>query len=79
MKCQACIEFILRYLEDDLSGEERTAFEFHLAKCPPCGRYVEQYRLTIEAGKTACADIAAEVGEAPEELVQAILASRRQS
>lgn len=79
MKCQACIEFILRYLEDDLSGEERAAFEFHLAKCPPCGRYVEQYRLTIEAGKTACADIAAEVGEAPEELVQAILASRRQS
>lgn len=79
MKCQACIEFILRYLEDDLTADERQSFEFHLAKCPPCGRYVEQYRITVAAGKTACAEIAAEVGEAPEELVQAILASRRQA
>lgn len=79
MKCQACIDFILRYLEDDLTSDERQAFEFHLAKCPPCGRYLEQYRITVQAGKTACAEIAAEVGEAPDELVRAILASRRQS
>ena len=35
MKCQACVDFILRYLENDLSTEERESFEFHLDKCPP--------------------------------------------
>ena len=49
MKCQACVDFILRYLENDLSTEERESFEFHLDKCPPCRRYLDQYRFTVKA------------------------------
>lgn len=76
MKCQACVDFILRYLEDDLAAEERESFEFHLAKCPPCRRYLDQYRFTVKAGKTACGEQAA-AKPVPEELIAAILASRK--
>ncbi len=73
MKCQACVEFILRYIDDDLPADERASFEFHLDKCPPCRRYLDQYRFTVKAGKTCCE----QAGAVPEELISAILASRK--
>ena len=78
MKCRECAEFILSYLEGDLPLDERAAFEQHLGKCPPCERYMTQYRLTVKAGKHACAEQnAALPGAVPEELIRAILSSRR--
>ena len=74
MKCQACVDFILRYLENDLSTEERESFEFHLDKCPPCRRYLDQYRFAVKAGKECCE----KSGKVPEELISAILASRKE-
>lgn len=79
MNCQAYVEFILQYLEDDLPPDVRADFERHLAACPPCGRYLQQYRQTVTASRLACRDAAPEVGAVPEELIQAILASRRPS
>jgi len=75
MKCQACVDFILRYLENDLPADERASFEFHLDKCPPCRRYLDQYRFTVKAGKTCCE----KAGAVPEELISAILASRKET
>lgn len=75
MKCRECVEFILRYLEGDLPQDERASFEVHMAKCPPCERYLRQYKQTVDAGKAACSEDGP--GAVPEELIQAILASRR--
>jgi anti-sigma factor RsiW len=77
MNCQACVEFILRYLDGELPDDERVAFEVHLAKCPPCGRYLEQYRVTVKVCKNAFVGKADGRDEVPEALIQAILASRR--
>jgi anti-sigma factor RsiW len=74
--CRELIDFIARYLENDLSPEERSKFDRHLAGCPPCLSYIENYRQTIVLSKAA-------FGEAPppmpEDLVKAILAARRKA
>lgn len=72
MNCRECTEFILRYLEGELPADEAAAFEVHMDRCPPCLRYLAQYKLTISAGKAACRD----AGQVPEELIRAILSSR---
>ena len=72
MNCRECTEFILRYLEGELPAEEAASFEVHMDRCPPCLRYLAQYKLTVRAGKTACGETA----EVPEELIRAILNSR---
>ncbi len=77
MNCRECTEFILRYLEGDLPPDEQASFERHMGHCPPCLRYLEQYKLTVRAGKVACAEVAALAAEVPEELIQAILDSRK--
>jgi anti-sigma factor RsiW len=78
MNCRECTEFIMRYLEGELAPDERAVFERHLAHCPPCDRYLDQYKRTVEAGRTACADGApGEPADVPEELIRAILASRK--
>ena len=76
MKCRECDDFLVDYVSGELSAEVEATFELHLSRCRNCRTYVEQYRLTIKAGKTAC-EAAKEAGvEMPEELIQAILAAR---
>lgn len=78
MNCRECSEFILRYLDGELAPEEHTSFERHMDRCPPCQRYLDQYKLTVKAGKAACAESdPAGPGDVPEELIRAILASRK--
>ena len=78
MKCRECFEFILRYLDGELASEEHASFELHMDRCPPCRRYLAQYNQTVHLGKVACSgkdgDVPADV---PEELIRAILESRR--
>lgn len=78
MNCRECSEFILRYLEGELAADESSSFEVHLDRCPPCRRYLDQYQLTVKAGKTACADADGPgPADVPEELIRAILQSRK--
>jgi len=78
MNCRECSEFILRYLEGELAAEESSSFEVHMDRCPPCRRYLDQYKLTVKAGKAACSEADdAGSGEVPEELIRAILQSRK--
>ncbi len=77
MNCRECFEFILRYLDGELPADERRSFEIHMQRCPPCERYLEQYKVTVEAGKAACAESTRVPDDVPEELIRAILKSRR--
>jgi anti-sigma factor (TIGR02949 family) len=73
--CHELFDFLMSYLDGELPPAEREVFEAHLAACPPCVVYLETYQETVRLGKAACSDPALP-DEVPEELVQAILASR---
>lgn len=80
MTCREVVEFLMAYLSHELSAEEQHIFDEHLALCPPCVNYLDTYRQTIRLSKEACRcpDGPAE-DEVPNDLIQAILAARRQS
>jgi anti-sigma factor RsiW len=79
MTCREFIDFLMEYLSGGLSANEWAEFEQHLAECPDCAAYLRSYEETIKLGKAVFADPDAPVPQdVPEELVQAILASRRQ-
>jgi anti-sigma factor RsiW len=75
MTCRECAEFLSDYLDGDLEAETRQIFERHLSLCPNCVTYLEQFRATVRAGQAAYGDDAQP--DVPEELIKAILASRR--
>jgi anti-sigma factor RsiW len=78
MNCREFTEFLHEYLFGNLPETERVAFESHLAECPWCVAYLENYRRTIELEQAAFADAAdaPPPADAPEELIQAILRAR---
>lgn len=78
MTCREFIDFLIDYFEDDLSARERAEFKDHLVECPDCTEYLKSYEETFRLGKAVFANPDAPLPlEVPEELVQAILASRR--
>lgn len=78
MTCREFVEFLWRYIEDELSPVERVAFDDHIADCPDCTTYLQQYHDTVRMGKEAITISNDQVpSTVPEDLVQAILKSRR--
>jgi anti-sigma factor RsiW len=76
--CREFAEFIAEYLSGELSPATRAQFERHLDVCPNCVAYLSNYRDTIALGRQAFDDDDAAVpGDVPDDLVRAILASRR--
>ena len=76
LNCRELIEFLSAYLDDELPGEERAAFERHLAVCPYCRDYLATYRQTVHLGKRTLAAEAEALEQVPQELLRAILAAR---
>jgi anti-sigma factor RsiW len=56
MTCEEFVELVTAYLEGTLPEEQRRAFDAHMALCPGCDRYLDQFRTTIDL-----------LGELPEE------------
>ena len=75
MTCRELSDFLADYLEGELAGPRRALFDDHLARCPACVRYLDQYREVVRLGR-ACGEEHPAPGDVPEELIQAILASR---
>ena len=69
LSCEDVNQFIIDYLEDTIPPRTRTRFEAHLAECPNCGSFFDQYLKTI--------DLVQEDGsfaiDPPEELVEITL------
>jgi anti-sigma factor RsiW len=64
MACIELVEVVTDYLEGRLPEADRSRFHAHLAACPYCAEYVEQFRQTIEAtGRLALDSIAPEKRE----------------
>lgn len=56
MTCEEFVELVTAFLEGALDEAAERAFVEHLAECPGCERYLDQFRATI-----------AELGELPPE------------
>ena len=56
MTCEEFVELVTAFLEGMLDEAAERAFVEHLAECPGCERYLDQFRVTI-----------AELGELPPE------------
>lgn len=79
MTCREFADFIADYLAGELAPETRAQFDRHLGVCPNCVAYLSNYRDTVALGRQAFADDDAAVpGDVPNDLVQAILSSRRE-
>lgn len=80
MTCQTFAEFLLEYLDGTLSWQQRTAFVLHLAICPDCRRYLHSYEQTVRLARSLGEETPdLQTHDLPEDLVQAILASRNVS
>ena len=76
--CKDFVGFLADYLEDSLSAEQRRVFDAHLEACPACVTYLKTYQETIQLGQAVCKDPEGAAPEdAPEELIQAILQTRK--
>lgn len=77
MTCREFIEFLMEFLNGELTPQDRARFEAHLAECPDCVNYLHSYEETVRLGRAAFEEPNAPLPEGiPEELVQAILATR---
>jgi anti-sigma factor RsiW len=78
LTCRQFIDFIQDFLDGELSPRERTVFELHLTICPDCVNYLQSYQ-TAQALSKMAAVVESEKKAIPDELVQAILAARKNS
>ena len=78
MNCREFAEFIGEYLSGELSSDVVAHFERHLSRCANCHAYLANYRTTVDLGRQAFADDEAVLpADVPDDLAEAILASRR--
>lgn len=69
LSCEDVNRFIVDYLEETIPPQTRDRFEAHLADCPTCGLFFDQYRQTVTL---TCKEGALPV-DLPPELVEATL------
>ncbi len=80
MMCREFVEFLLDYFEGNLPDDQRRPFEEHLRLCPPCVRYLETYRETVQLGRAAFASAEEDCGDdIPDELVRAVLSTLKRN
>ncbi len=75
--CRELIDFLADYLDGALTDRQRQDFQRHLAICPSCRAYLSMYETTIRTERAAFGDDEKALAEAPEELIRAILETRR--
>lgn len=56
MTCQECVDFLMDYLDEQLPSQQRQVFDAHLARCPQCRVFIDNYALTTRLLKQSSAD-----------------------
>lgn len=75
MTCREVIDFLMEYLNGELSPAQKSSFDHHLSLCPACQKYLASYRTAVELGKKSLKE--EDVPPVPEALVKAILAAKK--
>jgi anti-sigma factor RsiW len=76
ISCQELIDFLDRYVDDELPAPTRVKFEEHLEVCEACVEYLHSYRETIRLAAEAWRDDELAIDDVPSQLIDAILAVR---
>ena len=75
--CRQFEEFILAYLEGELSDRQQFVFELHIKVCRECRNYLAAYKRTIDISRRAFDEPDQSVpDDVPEDLIKAILSAR---
>lgn len=76
--CKSFDAFIVDYIDDNLTDEERRIFIKHMNECPPCKKYLDNYQNSIRLSQTAFSKTKeCSKKEIPEQLISAILDARK--
>ena len=73
MTCREALDFLMAYLDGELTAEQRAAFDHHLSLCDACRDYLASYQATLQLERGVATGASPQV---PEDLVRAILAAR---
>ena len=73
ISCKELEDFILDYLDGNLSLRQRLSFRVHLALCRDCRGYLAAYKRARQLAKGASDRFADDLPPMPEELVEVIL------
>ena len=77
--CKEFEEFVLRYLDGELSDRQRSLFERHMRICRECREYLAAYRRAMEIGRAVSPSPDDPVpDDVPEDLIKAVLGARKQ-
>ena len=77
ISCEEFEDFILAYLDGEVTRRQKLVFEMHLGMCRECREYLRTYQASLQLAKDAMATSDAEIPEdVPEDLVKAVLAAR---
>jgi len=72
--CREFDDFILNYLDGELTSTQNRVFKVHLLVCRECRDYLKAYQRSIELSKQLLQEPSMPVlDEVPEELIKAIL------
>lgn len=75
LTCKETTDFLMAYLDGELSEPVRTEFELHMSVCRGCRVFMDSYRTTIMLSKESmCGEAAPKM---PPELSAAIMAAIR--
>jgi anti-sigma factor RsiW len=77
--CRELIEFLDRYVDKELSTEERERFDRHLSVCTACVAYLHSYRETIRMTAMLAESEDPPPADVPEQLITAVLDARRRA
>lgn len=79
MTCKEFEDFILEYLDDELSVQQRADFNLHLRMCRECRQYLQAYQRSIDVDRAVFTSSGNSLpGDVPEDLIKAILKLREQ-
>ncbi len=74
LSCRKVEEFLMAYLDGELSLWSRVRFRFHLMICPSCTNYLEDYKNTVELGKHWFETLdEPATGKVPDQILNAII------
>ena len=57
LTCQEVIEFVVQYLDGELTSEVHETFAEHLERCTACVAYIDSYEKAVALGKAAYPEI----------------------
>lgn len=76
--CREFEDFVLSYLDDELTPAQNRVFKTHLLVCRECRDYLNAYQRSTELTKELLQEPTAHnLNDVPEDLIHAILAAKK--